>query len=350
MRVPVLALFSLLAFAACDSDDPVSPGGKPNGCGPTVPEADFARRYFEARCALEERCGYIPPGAVDRCADLYQAYGYDQTFAYLLADPHVVYDGAAMACCFEDMLEMSCFGSDAVPASCNLALRGTLANGEACSEGFQCAEANCLEDEGRCAPAPRDGESCEDNCAEGLICAWDDEDEWGEFGTCQPYGGVGDPCGYHDDCGPGLLCDAAWNGEDYVGTCKPPAASGERCTEWLPCATPDLYCARTASGSEEGTCVARLAAGAACSPDVGFDDDPGCSIGLDCRSQGSGSVCVVPADEGEPCVAFRDCAYGLICFEGTCEAFLAPGESCEGREDLCVGRCADGVCLAEAWD
>jgi len=93
--------------------------------------------------------------------------------------------------------------------SCGQVLVGTVARGEACDTGPECAgdDSFCMGSSpplvpGICAVRPAEGKPCPDGeCARGSYCK-------GEFpgGTCAPLEADGGPCQWHDDCQSGS-CD-----------------------------------------------------------------------------------------------------------------------------------------------
>jgi hypothetical protein len=337
MRFTVVAVAPLLVLLACSADSSGSPGSVT--CGAAVAKAEAPERYVEALCSLAVHCGEIAAGDHARCVEERRRMGWTDDLAASLADPRIVYDGSAMACCVRELAARSCVGN--IPASCDQAIRGTQAVDDSCDDDLHCAERYCVE--GFCRAPPGEGEDCELTCAEGLTCDWQEWEE--DWGTCRKPSAVGEPCRTHRACAEGLACDAAWDGTDYVGTCAPPAERGERCTDWLPCASPaEDFCAPSGPGSTEGTCEPRLPEGAACFDEGGIDWDPGCLPGLGCVASEGTAKCASLPGEGEPCLD-GDCAYGFSCFRGTCRRPLYPGDACDEDNDLCIDSpCIDGVC------
>ena len=162
--------------------------------------------------------------------------------------------------------------------------------------------------------------------------------------TCQPSGGLGQPCGAHG-CDAGLYCD--WRTEicaaqvpdgapctdfgscgsssycePFAHVCVPRAAVGEACASKA--CVPTAYC------DASNTCVDRKASGDRCSMVLQ------CQEGLSCIAE----RCAVPVGEGEACAISTDCErpFGCDAVLRTCQAHRAvtqEGEACTGSVLSC---------------
>ena len=153
---------------------------------------------------------------------------------------------AGEACGFDtadcdDTLNLSCnYTEQGGPGVC--VERGTLAEGEACSNSFLCQDGLvCRDDQCTTLTLSQDGESCETSpsnttapdpqpCATGLVCTGLDDNNQG---TCTSIVGESDSCAETDECKWGLYCDGS--------ACQPTKGAGESCEDTDECSS-HLFC------------------------------------------------------------------------------------------------------------
>ena len=167
----------------------------------------------------------------------------------------------------------------------------------------------------QCSPRGDDGDSCDGTheCLRRYVCSTE--------GTCTPFDvrPKGESCDWSETvvCEAGTTClvedpDAV----PATGECGIPGDQGAPCSGISHCHTP--YLCHGAQDGTEGTC--RLSnAGETCS----LGDN--CAEG-DCLPVGPGSVCTLPAANGEPCTFFAECE-SQFCDQST--GACAPFQLCE---------------------
>jgi hypothetical protein len=207
------------------------------------------------------------------------------------------------------------FGRDEVPAECHLG--GTLAGGEPCTTGFDCADGCCSVRSD--APCP----------------------------VCVASLPAGQPCETHQGCDPGLLCSDA-------GRCAEQAGEGEACDEERPC-NRTLYC------NKKKICARLGLQGDPCDKNDGSGCDP--FHGYFCNPYTGVCTSLAFARAGEPCGYLQGldgpytyCILGPVCefdpstpqaIQGTCGEALPVGAPCvlgELPECASPAHCLAGVC------
>lgn len=167
------------------------------------------------------------------------------------------------------------------------------------------------------------GEPCVDltfgsDCAQGLVCEYDcDDDDC--FERCS------DPCG--GVCG---ACDDDERCDPDSRNCVPRPAIGESCDAY-PCAG-DAAC-RFDENAGTSRCVAAPTEGESC-----FDTGS-CAEGLLCTTDPTSgdATCVAMPAQGDPCTGHSQCTTGF-CPAGFCDTLPELGESCAG-----TSACGDGL-------
>jgi hypothetical protein len=303
------------------------------GSGAAVGEARACADYAAKSCMAAQRCepGLVQfeyPGDLAKCVSALQL-----ACQASVAAPGTGATPAMFQQCGDAVAAMSCdqYLSNASDPACRFH-GGTIANGGACGDSWQCANGRCASTIGgvvcgACVAQVALGGPCLDiECADGLVCSasapgsttrvcsqpvqagapcFDSNVCPGNThcgaatGSCDPLPGVGETCDiksmFCDLSQSLLLCDP------YQGVCQAPAgpvASGA--CGWTSTTTPylqcDGYCAIN-PGSNAGTCFSEVAEGQTCtSADI-------CAVNLQCQ----GGVCAplgptacdgTPADAG----------------------------------------------------
>lgn len=248
--------------------------------------------YVDAIIAYAERCGSgFGPSPNARARFLLACERG-------LAAPGAGNIDAAVASCSQKLSTLACGSSE---EGC-VAATGTLADGTACAEDFQCASGACK--------VPREA-TC---------------------GTCGPKGALGDECTSNGVCPDGALC---FPQEDGKSKCVPRKAAkvGEACEpstqQYVECDA-GLYCD---FGEKEPTCKPLGTAGASC---VGGGQ---CSEGLRCIAE----KCATGLAEGATCKSYAECASGLGCDPSTKKCikpvFVKAGAPCDSAHRCERGRC-----------
>jgi hypothetical protein len=222
--------------------------------------------------------------------------------------------------CSQDLETVGCADilSHKPPASCQ-PQGGTVGNGMACGDDWQCASGRC---------------NIPDNATCG-VCA------------SRAAGGAACPNTTDDDCEFGLVCNNM--------VCVVPGVAGASCDANHPCAAP-LVCNGATIAGGLGTCAAGGALGAPCS------NDQSCSLieGLWCtREMNRACAKVGAAETGMPCGllsvseyslckgggAEGGCTVGTGMVMGTCPRLAMPGEPCSATTPCKAGgKCLNGLC------
>lgn len=218
---------------------------------------------------------------------------------------------------------------------------GTLADGAACFDDYQCAGGDCRKTSsdascGTCAKAAPVGGDCSNaECVEGSTCVH----STGKA-TCVAVkiGQAGEACFGSDGtvvrCADGLRC--AFGADE--AKCAAPAAAGAACKSQYDCQE-TLRCIA-------GKCAAPVAAGGDCTAlecDKGF----GCSVDHKC-------VAITQVGIGQDCDIVRRCSEGecvglsamgstdgeVSIKPGRCVAYLAEGAACSTDSSKDSARCA----------
>ena len=156
----------------------------------------------------------VPITTEEQCVELTNAiftgFGVVQ-YKESLAVGRVEYDGAAAADCIAAIEDMTC----AQYSTGELAIRMTdcrpfivpkVADGGGCTQDFECTSRNCAgatvdpdgpDVDGACQPMPSAGQSCDDNCADGLYCGFDLS---ANMDVCQPLKADGAQCNSGREC------------------------------------------------------------------------------------------------------------------------------------------------------
>jgi Dickkopf N-terminal cysteine-rich region len=278
----------------------------------------------------------------ESCVDLYTARQEDGELRFLpdsIEAGRVVFSPASFEACAEDLAALGCdVQTHRLPASCEQAFAGQVAEGGDCDIDLDCGGAafcdkGMLETcPGTCAALQANGLPCaaSHECADGLVCFG---------GWCTAAGDEGDDCAAGmTPCGVGFACRT--EGADKL--CRSLASvysadEGDACGPTASLCAGDLVCASTSASA--GTCEPRVASGAACRRaqpnqcprDEYCDADPGME----------GTCTAFPVAE-EPCLVGRSqvCAAGFVCIADVCQAIGRAGDVC--TED---SQCYSGTCL-----
>jgi hypothetical protein len=97
----------------------------------------------------------------------------------------VEYDGEAAADCVAAVDDVSCkdYASDMIDddSACRPFLIPLVADGGACTQDFECKSDNCVDGagdaDGTCQALPGEGQPCDDNCADGTYCGYENSSE-----------------------------------------------------------------------------------------------------------------------------------------------------------------------------
>jgi hypothetical protein len=128
-----------------------------------------------------------------------------------LAMGRIEYDGEAAADCIAEIGSLSCteYGTSRngdFPLECRPFLLPKVADGGGCTEDYECTSHNCVgatdqpngpSTDGMCKPMPAAGQPCDDNCATGLRCAYDQS---AGMDVCQAKKADGMQCNVADEC------------------------------------------------------------------------------------------------------------------------------------------------------
>lgn len=247
--------------------------------------------------------------------------GVEQTVGGLAAVKGSTWDDDAFRSCAQRVAATPCplFRVDDAIANCGERV-GTLAEGDACAFGWQCATGACgsegVDGCGACVKKSVAGDSCAtSSCTDGFLCT-------GPEVACQRVPSLGEPC--VDLCSGDLAC--------LDGSCRTVDRTG------VPCTGDDPFSSRECAGT----------AGLVCNPISGR-----------CEAMR------VAAEVGAPCLLDRIsgtvtvCGAGLYCrivdasrFAGECAVRTTLGSACvegEGFPGSCPfpSQCVGGVCAVE---
>jgi hypothetical protein len=272
----------------------------------------------------------------------------------------LVYHPDKARACLDAFADVGCdIPSSRTPPECEEALEGTVALGDDCNDGMECAGvAYCQfvnQCPGTCEALEAAGSPCSDDgdCEDGLSC---------QNGDCAAPAGEGDACGGADDpdCSLGLLCLGEDEEAGTSGACQPvedlliggdgdacdPIGGGPLCQEGLSCILDSVT-----PGTFElvFVCAGAVASGEACKagfPDQCPDDE---MCDADVEAGQIDGTCVSLPDDGEACAATMfgaGCAPGLSCIDDVCTEMARIGEVC-AVDDGCYSDTCDGdTCAA----
>ncbi|HUS28224.1 MAG TPA: hypothetical protein VMZ53_06940 [Kofleriaceae bacterium] len=126
-----------------------------------------------------------------------------------IAQGRMEYDGDAAGACVALINGVSCSeyanGPDLTEGDCRPFLIPKVANDGACSQDYECTSDNCVgamtsngvKTDGMCKPMPGAGQPCDDNCADGYFC---DYDQTANMDICQATKPIGADCFLDEDC------------------------------------------------------------------------------------------------------------------------------------------------------
>jgi len=355
-RFLVALLACGLAASACEDSTEVDPGQ-----GATVPFEDMPEKVAEALCAAYQEClgdyASFSLGGED-CEELFEkafaSDGYEQMKAAQDAGTATYHGDKAQAC----LDALAALGCDALIANsvpeCDEAFAGTVDAGGDCTYDVECVgDLYCLIDgscPGTCTAPGGTGADCDgdDQCEAGLYCE-------GDTSSCQTPAGAGDDCGEaaEAECAPGLLCIGEDEDQGTPGSCMSTSQvlvgqvgdgcdlfAGPWCEMGAHCAVIDF----TGPGQLTMECVATADSGGDCHP-AGPDM---CPTGEFCEvpMQSIDGTCMALPGDGEPCADSwtKGCEAYHRCVDDVCEALQDNGGSCTD-DDVChSGHCNGGTC------
>jgi hypothetical protein len=121
------------------------------------------------------------------------------------------YDGEAAADCIDALDSLSCtqYGtgeSDTLSEACRPFILPKVADGGGCTADYECTSNNCEgainqpsgpDTDGMCKPMPSAGQRCDDSCAKGLYCGYDQS---AGMDVCLARKADGTQCNVADEC------------------------------------------------------------------------------------------------------------------------------------------------------
>ena len=251
--------------------------------------------------------------------------------------------------CYADTRALGCeLQTQRLPASCQSALQGSVALGETCTSGADCAGQGFCPTTACprvCSPLRSAADSCkrDEECKIGLICTQE---------KCAAPAAVGDACAGASGsvCALGTSCVGSTT--DKAGTCQKNAdvqvgelsavctPGGSLCKESLSCAY---------DGDQGFNCQPSAESGAPChlALPTQCPTDEYCTA-EDVTSDGQCSA--LPKD-GEACVLGSECAAGHVCMKAgdsstVCKRVRDLAGACDADAMCRSGRCAQGKCAA----
>ena len=314
--------------------------GSTGGEGSSESATHACLEYLLGFCEYTERCGGSPERVIScferlipSCPDVLFGPGSSRTV-----------DGTFA--CADAWRALSC---DLIRPDC--ATAGTLADGEPCVTGIQCASRLCsgaTDTCGSCVPSAKLGEACNDadgpQCEGGLSCKTPDgvcvlPSEWVAGGQA-----VGEEC---DPTASGCYPNDCRAGDDGVYHCELFPTLGDDCSERWTCAYGDSYCEISTY-----VCTALPGNGEPCGVDASSIAQ--CAEGLACDVTLETPLCLaMPAASGPGEACESTCQAGLTCrctddacASKTCQWARLAGESCAAAEEACLmGECVEGICV-----
>ena len=121
----------------------------------------------------------------------------------------IEYDSAAAGDCIAALEGLSCsqYASASVAdvSSCRPFIIAKVGDGGGCAQDYECTSDNCVgatqsggtSTDGECKPLPTAGQSCDDNCADGLYCGYDTSTG---MEVCQALKADGAQCTFDREC------------------------------------------------------------------------------------------------------------------------------------------------------
>jgi hypothetical protein len=301
---------ALAGIVACGAPSG-SGSGVDSGTDPitTTPEGLACGHLYDAQYT---RCGGPTLPATELSRDRAR---YEHVCTAEMALPGSGVDVAGVEACVTAIKASPCQFPAGAPMAC--AFHGSLARGDPCSDGAQCASGQC---DGTVVLGP-DGPTMPYMC-----------------GTCEPVATVGNVCAfdnYSAGCEPGAVCTTMeTTSPDPEYTCVEAAEgdAGAACDGLSALCKPGLYCS-----TQTAKCERLAAAGAACGE--GPRGAPGgCEAPLGC---GSAPGTCRSGSAGASCVSDDECASGFGCVPvGPCAA--------QGQEAR-IGCSTSGRCVAITW-
>jgi len=312
-RIGVI-LAGALAAAAC-------------GGGGSVSIDDLPGELESAICGRYVRCGVYASMAACKAevsSDIAQLQAS-------IAAGRAAYDGDLVGDCLDALGAASCDttleNARVTPASCDEAIKGTVADAGTCFTSQECVSGNCDTTNcgmaccsGTCGPTIADaaiGQSCASaGCVDGAFC--------NDANVCEALLAANAACQNDAECAYGLTCAA--------DVCKPAANRGEACL--------DGSCDDLGDRCDDAstTCVALSGVGGTCS--AGFAGLFDCQRPLVCNA--TSLKCENPPAIGQACQF--SCADGAFCNDANvCQAPQANGATCNGNSECGSGYCDDNA-------
>jgi len=273
--------------------------GVPPASGPPVQLAQYCARYVDLACSTATRCDcYAAIGGNEALCRVFLAERCDEDVTDRVEAGDVTFDATRAGQCLAaiERAVKDCALSDQdvalyLASHCEDFLIGARHAGEPCDDDDACVPPlECRDDV--CTALPGPGEACLDgyDCADEAYC---DDDR-----VCRTYVGPGGACAGRDwVCDDDLYCDSRGD------TCQPYLRAGQPCDHASWACDDDLHCVEATR-----VCARYPGVGAPCTADGFCDDDLWCDADDRCRQLlADGLAC----DDDEQC-ASDDCD------EGTC--------------------------------
>lgn len=355
--VPVAADASVAPDAAAPQREDASDADASRAQPPEALDIDGMSRELAAavcaallECLGEQKLRAFVDSEV--CEDRFAAAFAQSDFSTLndsIARGRVELHADALSRCYADTRALGCaIQTERLPASCQAAIRGTVAEGDTCTSGADCAgQAFCPTSACPrvCTARSAAAGSCtrDEECQAGLICVQN---------KCAEPAALGTPCGGTTGavCALGTSCVGSTT--EAAGQCQTNAsvqvgALGEVCTPGGALCREGLSCAY--DGAQGFNCQAAVAAGEPCHLALPTQ----CPTAQYCTAEDvttEGRCAALPV-EGQACVLGSECAGGHVCLSAdddnvVCRRVRDLGETCEVDAMCRSGRCAQGKCAA----
>ncbi len=365
MRLNVL-VYVVLGYgvvAACGGKDFDSQGlggdAGSSGSAEGIPIEELPAEYGKAVCQAFTSCvgdlwSFFRPG--EDCVKEFTITAEEElaTLPDAIAAGRVKYHADKVQRCLDDLASRTCEAfSQRESASCQAAVEGTVAEGEACKLDAECrGDQYCKHGAacpGVCVPYEAAGGACtsNDQCKSGLKC--------GDNGRCVAPAKSHQACQQGEpDCAEGLLCLGEDAGKRLPGKCYPiaealSAQQGEPCSLDSALCVAGSSCEITSVAPLGGTCAAQVEADAPCRaafPDE-CPDDQYCQLD---PNPLNGGTCTAKPKAGEACAKgvgadANICAPYARCDDGVCRELANAGEACNADDTCYSGHCVDGACV-----